>query len=99
MNLDMTIPTQLITHRHGPYPTLRIWAVEQTDFPRSTRSCVRMRMMDGEGDPTIVEPLHTPPGSQFRVRIPWRGKNIIVQLPPVPPASVSVHGNSDSTKS
>jgi hypothetical protein len=99
LNLDMTIPTQLITHRHGPYPTLRIWAVEHTDFPRSTRSCVRMRMMDGEGDPTIVEPLHTPPGSQFRVRIPWRGKNIIVQLPPVPPASVSVHGTSDSTKS
>jgi len=94
LNLDMTAPRRLIIHRHGPYPTLRIWAVEHKDFPRSTRSDVRMRMMDGEGEPTIVEPLHTPPGSPFRALIPWRGKNIIVRLPPVAPASVSVQDNS-----
>jgi hypothetical protein len=99
LNLDMTMPRQIIIHRHGPYPTLRIWAVEHKDFPRTSRSHIRLRMMDGEAEPTIVEPLHTPPGSQFRAKIPWRGKNIIVRLPPVPPASVSVQGNSNSTKS
>jgi hypothetical protein len=94
LNLDMTIPRHLIIHRHGPYPTLGIGRVETKEYPRITG----VQLIFREENLTIVEPLPTP----LKIRVPWRGKNIIVRLPPVlpaMPASVPVQGNSDSTKS
>ncbi len=74
LDLDMTIPSRLIIHRNGPYPTLCLRMVANREYPLIK---LILRRMDGEGEPTIVEPLLTPPGIRHRFKVPWRGKNII----------------------
>lgn len=67
--------------RHGPYPNLHIWLLEH-DVYRLTparRIWLQKKMMP-EQQPAMIEPLPPPPS--LSVKIPWRGKNIIVRLPP-----------------
>lgn len=74
--------------RHGPYPNLHVWVLEH-DVYRLTparRIWLQKKMMP-ERQPTIVEPLPLPP--RLSVKIPWRGKAIIVRLPPANSFSAS----------
>lgn len=76
-------------------------SAEASLFRPLSRPQFRLIRMNLARDQPIVEPLPTPTYTGFKAKIPWRGKNIIVRLPPAPPAmpaSVSVQGNSDSTK-
>lgn len=74
--------------RHGPYPNLHVWFLEH-DVYRLTparRIWLQKKMMP-ERQPAIIEPLPMPP--RLSVKIPWRGKNIIVRLPPANSFSAS----------
>jgi hypothetical protein len=74
--------------RHGPYPNLHVWLLEH-DVYRLTparRIWLQKKMMP-ERQPAIIEPLPPPP--RLSVKIPWRGKNIIVRLPPANSFSAS----------
>ncbi len=80
---------------HGPYPTLQL---EKLEFQRglylSERGYIQAIKMKVQlydtsvqkkevpgSQPTAIEPL--PPPSQFKVKIPWRGRRcIVVNLPP-----------------
>lgn len=67
-------------HRHGPYPILRLGVVQHDAF--INLDCRRIRIVP---EPTVIDPLPPPP---LNIRIPWRGKNILVKFPPAKPAAV-----------
>ena len=96
LDLDMAGPSLPTRHRHGPYPTLRIGAVEHMEYPWRTDLYLDLRRMNLARQRTIIEPLPPLPAPPLRVKIPWKGKHIIVKLPPVSPASVSIKRTSDS---
>ena len=98
LDLDMAGPSLLTRHRHGPYPTLRVGAVEHTEYPRRTGLHLEFRRMNFARQPIIIESLPPPPASPLRVKIPWKGKYIMVRLPPVSPASASIKRKSDSSE-
>jgi hypothetical protein len=66
-------------HRHGPYPTLRLGIVMHDAFINLDPRGIRIMPL-----PTVIEPLPPPP---LNIKIPWRGKNILVKLPPAKPAT------------
>ena len=96
LDLDMTGPSFPITYRHGPYPTLRVEAMEYVKYPWGTDLHSYICKIPVQ-QPSIVEPVTPLPASPLRARIPWKDKYIIVRLPPVSPASVSIERKSDST--
>jgi hypothetical protein len=96
LDLDMAGPSLPTRHRHGPYPTLRIGAVEHMEYPRRTGSHLDLRSVNLARQPIISEPLPPPPASPLKVKIPWKGKNIMVKLPPVDTRSVSINLKSYS---
>jgi hypothetical protein len=97
LDLDMTGPGLIRIHRHGPYPTLCIREVEHREYPR--RTGLTLGLPGGVGftrQPTIIEPLPLPPAPSSRIKVPYKGKHIIVKLPPADPAWVASKKNSDS---
>ncbi|RDL30186.1 uncharacterized protein BP5553_10464 [Venustampulla echinocandica] len=96
LDLDMAGPSLPTRNRHGPYPTLRIGAVEHMEYPRGTSFHLAQCRVDLAPQPIILEPLSPPPASPLKVKIPWKGKYIMVKLPPVDPPSVSIKRKSDS---
>ena len=96
LDLDMTGPSVPIIHRHGPYPTLRVEAMEFVEYPWGTDFHSYIRRKVPAQQPSIIEPLPPLPASPLTVRIPWKDKYIRVRLPPVNPASVSTERKSDS---
>jgi hypothetical protein len=70
LDLDMAGPSLLTIHRHGPYPTLRIEAVEHMEYPRTALN-LGLRRTNLVRRPIIIESLPPPPTSALRVKIPW----------------------------
>jgi hypothetical protein len=106
LDLDKTVRTDHnrtplgIIHRHGPYPTLHVGLVEYNTYLRRSvvyiyqRRTILATQSERQPQTTISKPL--PPLRPFTAKIPWRGKNILVKLPPVAPASASIEGNNES---
>lgn len=87
LNLHMVGPSLPTSHRHGPYPTLRIRSVEYIEDPWTTSYHLHWGR---RRQPLILEPLPSPPASPLKTRIPWKSSYIRVKLPPANPPSVSI---------
>lgn len=81
--------------RHGPYPVLHVWLLEHGIYPlRSIAHIEKRRIMrERQRQQRIPTPPPLPP--LFKAKIPWRGKNILVKLPPGTSASASIERKNE----
>jgi len=84
---------------HGPYPTLHIWLLEDDTYHRLKHYVLHIRRSIQEQNerngPELAGLAQAAPHAGttevtlppiLQVKIPWRGRNIMVRLPAMPPA-------------